>query len=386
MKILSLKSVLLYQLGSALLSDSKADEVSFFDFLQATCEGGSAAQLANNKKIVDWCEIPLKEKQQQSKNVSQILYVSALPQAISALSQVEAGRNPLALSQVVVNRLNQSRFNLKEKLTNKRAFCSSYSLSIEAQLWLEFEIGTQKLGWITFCLSHQGLCRWLQHIQSPLQADILSATVNSATDVLAPSITRPEQFYKEKTSSQLEPFSMGHGSTRDMAKDTAQKELTDRLLWQAQYTYACCARLEREHAAKGDAERLALREDGSDRSADYLLGQMHCDDWQSEYAQSSPAARLLICTLVNTSDSLFWIPYRWPTQQYLLLLERAKLLCQAFEQFYRVCLCGSQHPYLAPKTSAIAHKPLNQILVRATKNILECLLQEHLGEKAPEHI
>ena len=386
MKTLSLESVLLYQLGSVLLSDLsdlKADEICFFDFLHAVSKENIFTCSASNQKIADWCKIPLRKKQQKSKNTSQILYVSALPQAISALGRVEAGQNPSVLSQVIVNRLNQSRFYLKKKLTNERALCSSYSLSIEAQLWLEFEIETQKSGWITFCLSHQGLGQWLRHLQPRLQADTLSESVNSPTDdlasnALASDITRLEQFSKREAL--LSPPRQ-YPTERNATQERAQKEAVDRLLWQAQYTYACCARIEREYVAKANAERFARQKD-----VGYLFEQIPCEYWQNEYALSPPAVHSLVYALVDMSDSLFWIPYRWPTQQYLLLLERAKLLCQAFEQFYRVCLCGLQHPYVASKVPAIAHKLLSQILVKATKSMLECLLQEHLGEKAPEHL
>ena len=423
-KTLSLKSVLLYQLGRALLSDSKADEVCFFDFLHAVSKENSVTCSASNKKIVDWCKIPLKEKRQKSKNTSQILYISALPQAMSAFERVEARQNSADFSQVIANRLNQSRFQLKEKLANEQSRCSSYLLSIEAQLWLEFEIETQKSGCITFCLSPQGLGQWLQHLQPRPSAAAPPDAITSPADALVSSATQPEkfstlkQFSKKETAREKEsvkeaaPFQLGqypvnhylvehrpvehrpveHRSVEHYPiehhpkQGAAQREWTTRLLWQAQYTYACCARIEREYIAKGNAERLALQEDADCLNAGHRFEQMDCEYWQNEYAQSTPAVHLLVCTLVNTSDSLFWIPYRWPTQQYLLLLERASLLCQAFEQFYRVCLCGSQHPYVASKTPAIAHRLPHQILIRATKTTLKCLLQEHLGEKAPEHI
>ena len=411
-KILSLKSVLLYQLGRALLCDSKADEVSFLNFLDLAANEARAVYTTDNKRIVDWCKIPLRKRQQKPQKASQILYISALPKAMPILGQAKAGADPSALSQAFVNRLNQSRSNLKAKLINNQMFCSQQTLSVDAQLWLEFEIETQKAGWLTFCLPNQSIDRWLQHLRSQ---SLNQSQTNDATYPFVSSATQPQYG--------LQPFATKAGPSNQLAsyptKGVVSDDSTALLLWQAQYAHACCARLERDYLDKDyldkakidrakldrpklDRANFAKALDRATRNAtsrerpllwdvDRISKQVCGESYQDKPCQNEPcqpplAAHLLVRTLVDTSDSLFWIPYRWPTQQYLLLLKLVKPLCQAFEQFYRVCLCGSQQPYVETKPSATEYKMQQQILVSATKNVLKCLLEEYLGEKAPEQI
>lgn len=330
MEILSLKSVLLYQLGKALVCDSDTNAICFTDFLRKPGKSASDARSVASKEILDWREIPLTKKQQ----TPQILYVSPLPQTLVAFGQAIAGADPSAPMQAIANRLDQSHSNLELNRTNEQTLCLDQRLSIEAQLWLEFKIETQKPGWIAFCLSEKGLNRWLQHLQTqPLSTAKTSATVQSAQPLVAPPA----------------------------AIDLPIVEM----LWQAQYTYACCARLlKREHTAKHH-----LSAPNSQRQR-----------------QRHAAERSLVHNLVDTADSLFWIPYRWPTQQYLLLLKRVMPLCQSFERFYSVRLCESEGPYAVLNSQEVAERSLHWSLVSATKNILKVLLEVHLGESAPEQL
>ena len=334
MKILSLKSVLLYQLGRILLCDIETDSLCFTDFLHDLAKSSRRASSSRNQKSINWRKIPIEKKSSRRQNIPRFLYVSALPQTLTASSSVTVGANPSAIFQAAVNRLNHARSNLKSKLTDKQTLYSSQTLPIETQLWLAFEIETQKSGWLAFELSEKGLDIWLHHL-----------------------CKQPSQSSSIAGSTSLKPATL--------------ETSTHQLLWQVQYTHACCARL----LARADTANPAL--DSAEN--------MHREYRQSELWQNE-AVRSLVHTLMDTADALFWIPYQWPTQQYLLLLKRATPLCQSFEHFYRACLCESWQPYAELEEGAIAHKTHSQHLIIATKNILKVLLEEHLGEVAPEKL
>ncbi len=330
MKILSLKSVLLYRVGRTLVCDSEANVICFTDFLQKPGKDDSGGRSGGNKKILNWREIPLRKKQK----TSQILYVSPLPQTLVACDLVTAGSDPSAPMRAIANRLNQSHSNLRLKRTNEQTLCPDQTLSIEAQLWLEFEIETKTPGWIAFDLSEKGLDLWLQHLQ-----------------------TQPISASKTNIASQ---------NRQSLAASPAVIDVPIvEMLWQAQYTYACCARLlEKECAAQHH------------RSGSSCLRQR----------QRHETKQALIHALVDMADSLFWIPYRWPAQQYLLLLKHAMPLCHAFERFHGVCLCESKRPYADLNSQEVAERSLSWSLISATKNILKVLLEVHLGEFAPDQL
>ena len=345
MEILSLKSVLLYQLGRSLLGEAKADAIRFNDFLYASTKSRSALDKPSMQKLLDWYEIPLQRKQQTLQSTSQVLYVSALPQAIASSSCTIRGAAASASWKEVVNRLNQSRYNSKAKLTSKQRFCSFPILSIETLLWLEFEIETQKAGWIAFNLTKKGIDKWLQTLCLPPSRPALRRRNRPTTN-----------------ASQVERFDPS----------------TAELLWQAQYTYTCCIQLE---SRQSPSINRALKEEpleqtACDRSYHPATGPQH--DHSAEVS--------LIRALIDTSDSLFWIPYRRPTQQYLLLLKRVSPLCRAFEHFRRACLSGFKPSEVASAAPAIAQQTQHARLIRATKNTLKVLLEEHLCEQAPKKL
>ena len=339
MKILSLKSVLLYQLGRTLVCDSEANATCFTDFLQKSGKDASNARLCEINKTLDWREIPLKRKQK----TPQILYVSPLPQTLAAFNSGAVGVDPSAPTQTIAKRLNQSHSNLKLKRTNEQALCSDQTSSIEAQLWLEFEIETQRPGWLAFCLSEKGFDRWLQHWQ-----------------------TQPHSIAKISIVSQN--FRLG-------AASTAMDDSIAKMLWQAQYTYASCARLlEKERIVKKAAE-MAVKKSPLRKNLE-----------QESHSLLFAPTRSLVHTLIDTADSLFWIPYRWPDRQYLMLLKHVMPLCQAFERFHRVCLCELGRPYAVLNSQEVAERSQQWRLVSATKNILKDLLELYLGELAPEQL
>ena len=343
MNILSLKSILLYQLERVSLDNYEENAVSFIEFLQKQRNDASTASEAGDNLLIDLPRIPLQSKQK----TGSILYTSALPQVLASSSLTGAKADPSDISKQLVDRLEQSRSNLTSKITNRQAVEPLQISSAVAELWLEFEIETQKPGWIAFRVTRSGIEKWLDCLQRLEISELeRSSQRPPAFDKLSP---RPQRYPSNEVSVQM--------------------------LWQAQYAHACCCRLLRQ------CRKQAFSAAQSDR-----IGQTPSSASQSGSLLSTDRAEALLQALVSTADSLFWIPYRWPNQQYQLLLKHSAALCQAFERFYGVRLCEFEW------RGAIASNLDNTLslrqlsLVAATKNVLKVLLEENFGVPAPEQL
>lgn len=360
MNILSLKSILLHQIGAALSCKYEENAISFTEFLQSLPGEVDPVFKTTAGQSIEWRKIPLQKKQ----NVDAVLYTSALPQRLAAFGQTEAASAPSAIYHQLVNTLDQSRSNSKLKLIDRQRVNSPQTSLSTTKLWLDFEIETHKPGWIAFRLSPTGVVQWLGCLQAIGSPDI--ELVESA--LASPAL--------EKTGSKL-------SSNID-----AQ---TVRMLWQAQYAYACCCRLLRSRqtaAGLASADPLIAKAQAC-LLADWpgqATGQLSDKQPENRAAKQTLQEQGLLQALVSTADDLFWIPYRWPDQQYLLLLKRSALLCQAFEDFYRI------HSRTFKGDGAIAHPQSKTqrshqfALVCATRNVLKVLLQKHLGVRAPERL
>ena len=326
-KVPSLKHVLLNQLEKALSRNYEDNDVCFTDFSQKQNNTSDAIQATEDEtdRLIDRFQstnppqIPLHKKQ----NIAPVLYTSALPQRWAASGYPSVSKTPSEASEKLVAILEQARSSLS----------SSQRLSIEAQLWLEFQIETHRPGWIAFRLTPAGVNQWLTYLSKASPAPL---------------------FERAKRTPQIPTVGCSGLSTQPLAE----------LLWQAQYTHACCCRLLRQVQPPWPQPE---KEDA--KSSFHTLQEQR-----------------LLHALVNTADDLFWIPYRWPTQQYLLLLKSSAPLCQAFERF-----CRTGFNSLAQQ-SAIHHSQVEPtrsrffILILATQNLLKVLLEEHLGEPAPERL
>ncbi len=366
---LPLKVVLLYGLNRFLFSNDEASIDSFIissqnsDRLSASsgCQanpnpmpGGSCESLSRAAFRIDnkeplWQKIPLQKKQ----TASSVLYVSALPQVLAKSSSSMQNQSLLSISKRVLNQLRESQ--------HYEPFCESNhnpcNFAMAAQLWSDFEIETQRLGWLSFCLSDVGIARWLQQSQTFCEKDyqLSQLLLNQSSLVpLSPSI------------SSL--FSKGFDSIEE--NDSCADIQT--ALWQVQHTHArCCGLLRLWHEAQ-------LVNSKSPQSAQLA--------WLTESCQlrgNTPQSWQLIQLLIETADDMFWIPYRWPLQQHILLLKRAGELCQAFDCFYRACLGGFGQLSAAASAAERVRFQVWFGLVMATKNRLNVLLRHCLGEKAP---
>ncbi len=329
MAILSLKSILLSQLHRVLRSERSTCTAGFAELLYGsrdlTCTPSQSNSTQHFDEDINWQEIPLTKTQ----DISSILYTSALPQKLAEQYDLKRRLTLVEISQQAVQRLDQAR---QEQFNNlcllEHKYCDS---RLARQLWFEFEIGIQRSGWMTFCFSNQGVALWLQHTQQDLHG-----------------------FHKDSNPGDRQTFLLN--------------EIDTSSLWQMQYTHARCCTL------------LALWQTSQpDQSAAHL-------PWPTDtypLSISTPQAQRLIRALIETADDMFWIPYRWPNRQYILLLKRAAQLCQSFDQFYRGCLYGFSQ--LSP-TSAPSEKSqfkANFELVAATRSLLKVILHKHFHAKSP---
>lgn len=330
MVILSPKNVLLNQLHWLLSSEQGSYIESFTEILHGPRALTDASSQVNStrhfNKDINWQEIPLTKTQ----DICSVLYTSALPQKLAKQYDLKRSLTLTEISQRIVHWLNQARQKQFDDLCDLAY--KDFDSSLPHQLWFEFEIGTQRLGRIAFCLSNRGVALWLQHVQQDL-----------------------------------------HGLHEDSHWGESQKLSLSRidtsLLWQMQYTHArCCTLLALWQTSQPDQsiDHRSLRPTDT-----YPLGL------------SAPQAQRLIQALIETADDMFWIPYRWPDRQYVLLLKRATQLCQSFDQFYRGCLYGFGQLSSTAAPSEMSRFKANFGLVAATRNLLKVLLYKHFHAKSP---
>lgn len=366
---LPIKAILLYGLNQFLLSNDEASTDSFIISSQSSdypsalagdqagpksiasgwCEALSSNAFSADGKEQLWQKIPLQKKQ----TTRSVLYVSALPQMLAKSSPSMQDQSLSSVSKWILSQLKESQHH-KHFCEPDHNLCN---FTLTAQLWSDFAIATQRLGWLSFHLSEVGIARWLQQSQTFFEKDYRLSQLFPTQRPLAPL---------SHSISSL--FSEGFGSIEK--NDTCADIQT--VLWQIQYTHArCCGLLRLGHEAQ---------------LIDSELAQSAQIPWLTDSYQlrgNTPQSWQLIQLLIETADDMFWIPYRWPLRQHILLLKRAGKLCQAFDYFYRACLGGFGQ---LSATASAAERFRFQVwfgLVMATKNRLHVLLRHYLGEKAP---
>jgi hypothetical protein len=359
MTILSLQAMLLYWLHQALLGDCEEEWGSFTIFSQVNSP--QADLLGCYEPTISfltrsiWQNIPLQKKQ----NVAAVLYISAMPQRLLSkndstlsLTLLKSIEKPFsAISQQTVSQLKKNR---SQTINSERDHNGS-DRTLLFQLWAEFQIETQRPGWISFRLSDRGICLWLDQLQRLVDNDNLTFSEALSTAAATPAIA----------------------SFPTASLPIASPE-TEQMLWQVQYTHARCCSL------------LRLWQQIQLAVAVPVLG---CPAFGlTQLLGMTPSvSATLIHGLIETVDDLFWIPYRWPAQQYFLLLKRAVQLCQSFEAFYSARLSGFGQLSAAVSTASseacdrelIAELQAGFYLAIATKNILKVLLCRYLGAEAP---
>ena len=355
--VLSLKGTLLYYLSRVLPGRCEADYFRFTNFSYLDRSRSDSVHKINSASLVDqqrcWPQIPLQKKQQ----MTAALYTSALPQMLAKSPQFVELPSLTEVSEQIANQLNQ----LQLKMLDSELDHKNHDLPLLSQLWSEFEIETQRPGWMSFRLSEVGTSLWLQQF---LQPEHFSVFLNSAFSRLAqplPKVLDRADLDHTQIDDQLMKSSLNNLVAKDSPKSSAVPICFPRncsaassaainpgsdlagadlyednaTIWRAQYTHArCCTLLRLWQAAQPN---FCIVGSPFNQPISALLPWLTADQ---QLRFHTLQAQQLIQSLIATTDDLFWIPYRWPDRSYTLLLKRAGHLCQSFEQFYSACLCG----------------------------------------------
>ena len=366
MTVLSLKQSLVQGLQQALLSNYEDEAVSFINFSYGyhtqPYASGHRKPLVRLTNSPIWRKIPLQKKH----SAGDVLYISAVPQLLPSNSNLmstsgyvevpiekleKKSEEALAnISQQTIERLKKvgfNRTNCERDHNGGDALQQSFRCgNLICQLWAEFQIENHRPGWIAFRLSNRGIGLWLAQMQSPF-------------------------FSQEAMGSDLLPVSKQHARQ----KTPPQPLQTEKILWQVQYTYACCCRL------------LCLWQEIQPAATSPDVFNLEFGSTALPGLTPSPSDGLpLVHSLIEVMDDLFWIPYQSSSQRYLLLLKRAAQLCQSFELFHSRYLSGfGQFSQLS--TAATASKfQANFYLVTVTKNVLKVLLSQYFNAEAPAEL
>ncbi len=371
MMVLPLQATLLYWLHRAILGDCEEEAGGFTHFLQIDrtplyfwVHSNPTISLLTNSS---WRKIPLQKK----RNTPVVLYISAMPQRLLSsrnllplLASFKSIEEPSTeSSQQMVDRLKRFRsHSIKGERDHKGG-----DRTLLCQLWHEFQIETQRPGWLAFRLSDHGICLWLNQLFR------LRCDDNFMPAVVQSNLSDVASF---ATATSVTAIS----ATATFTDSACQPASLEPALWQVQYTHARCCTLLRlwkqTHPEFADPVMTAANAPAFDLAT--LLGM------------TPHVSAALIHSLIETADDLFWIPYRSPSQQYFLLLKRAGQLCQLFEAFYSTRLSGFGR--LCPSSpcesgaAAIGEFQSGFYLATATKNVLELLLCRYLGAAAPAEI
>ncbi len=401
--VLSLKGTLLYFLSKILPDGCEADAFSFTNFSHIDRSKSKSFSQVNSTGFIDqqcdWQQIPLHKQQ----HITAALYTSAIPQMLAKTPQFAALSSLSAVSKQIADQLNQ----LQLKTSNSELDHQSRMLSPLSQLWSEFEIETQRPGWVSFRLSEIGISLWLQQFQQPEYSAWYSNSVlskpaqpvpKSSNDVdldHMPANGKPLNISLEKTitknslrNSSIPIRSLDKFWADDLAAIASGAESAgadlygDNATWPVQYTHArCCTLLRLWQAAQPALDLVSSA--ASQPSDPASLFWLTADQRLRVYTLQ---AQQLIQSLIATTDDLFWIPYRWPDRSYLLLLKRAGRLCQSFDQFYSACMGGFSQVAIAPASPEVRLFQARLGLVSVTQNVLEVLLRGHLAVAAPKSL
>ena len=380
--ILPLKSTLLYWLHQAFLGDCEDEPSSFISFLQTDdlqgCFLRSCEPTISLLTNPIWQNIPLQKKQ----NEADVLYVSAMPQrlfqrhdSVSLLSALKGIKEPSKeISSQTVDRPKKNEFqSINCELDHKGDV-----RALLFQLWAEFQIETQRSGWIAFRLSNQGIGLWLDQLPRLLCDSNSGFSSSSLTSVDTPFRAAASSCSPTSSCSFVSSIKLKEAKAIESKVETKRDTSADAMLWQVQYTHArCCTLMRLWQSMHGELSKSSTLE-------------VALEEVVTSFGMSTRVEIGLIHALIEATDSLFWIPYRWPSQQYFLLLKCAVQLCQAFDAFCSVRLSGfgqlAHVSTVASSTATAGEFWFGFYLTAATENILKVLLCVYLGAEAPAEL
>ncbi|MFK8185926.1 MAG: hypothetical protein AB8B99_21320 [Phormidesmis sp.] len=109
----------------------------------------------------------------------------------------------------------------------------------------------------------------------------------------------------------------------------------------------------------------------------------------SQMASASATHQVIhaLAALLDLAENdLFWIPYRWPSKQYFLLLGSTGQLCQSFERFLSVDLSNFGEVNVRSSAATKSRFQANFTLALIVQKTLKVLLERCLGIVAPSQL
>ena len=340
MTFISLKALLIEGIIQSLFSQYEAGSLGF---TYPLCDGSMAPPA--------WAEVPLSKKTA----VSEVLYTSAISHLLFAEKNRFQSISLLTVTEENVVQLRKSKFktiNNKEKHQVCELDHTGLNNSVVSQLWNELAIETKRSGWIAFRLSEAGLIDWLVHLKHQL---------GSLQGLLC---------YREISSH-------AHASAAGLTSDNR--------VWQLQYTYSRCRCLLRlwnqqvdaQYQVKNDTPLclpplLCCESDSLGRGRRRVSHRTH----RSTCLQ---VVHSLIEALDYAECDLFWIPYRYPSKQYFLLLKAVAQLCQSLSLFMAEDLSGFGQINASSPASAKREFQARFGLLLVAQEALKVLMDRGLG-------
>lgn len=384
MEAIALKRVLLYCLKCFLTSQYKEEEGSFTDFSQNRKADLPRALHTSENSAPSEYRIPL----QKRCDAAEVLYVSALPQLFEKglWPRINPSNRDLSAQEITRRFTKQLQVFQLKPLTND-SICTEETRSVFSNLWQSFKIESDRPGWISFRLSHQGIYTWINQVQDIGQMADLDHTL-----VIKKPLSKPAE-----NSSALQ---LVNQRQQGCAKAHIDELISDELVWQAQYTHArCCSLIRSWRAINPHSDVICgvlQRENRLARQKKDLSALQSILD-----SQPPTSTHQLIQLLIETADDMFWLPKRYPykqsphhqpdsnqshsnqappeqvlSRQSSLLLKRAEQLTLAFDQFHRaqalIPNASRQFPYAT--------------LLKSTGNLMGLLLRCHLQVPAPSRL
>ncbi|MEM6868273.1 MAG: hypothetical protein AAF528_07820 [Cyanobacteria bacterium P01_C01_bin.121] len=360
--MITLKSTLLYYLKCFLASEYEDNSDSFIEFSHNRKSYSPTRPAIKKTRSIDWRKIPIQKRPSDT----EVLYVSALPQVFSGdLSRQSNSDHCQVDSQETACSFTKKlqAFQL-EVLTNNSTFSTKIKAEtrrILSTLWQSFQVESNRPGWISFRLSHHGICTWINQFQS----------VSQMADTNHTLVINKQLFKSFKNSSTLQPVKQ--------KRSGYVKVQENHHIWQAQYAHARCYSLIRDwHVINksSTSHHPLLQDTPADQGKGFNQEEALATLQSIFSSEQATATHQLIQALIETADNMFWLPERYPQKGYFLLLEQTERLCFAFDQFHRA------NP-LVPNT----FKPFPYLtLINCTRHLLALLLHDYFHVLAPEHL
>ena len=382
----SIHKILLNCLNGVLIGEYKDAGINFISLSHKHPESVKKEQstdsLATDKANASQSDFYRRISVKPNHGASLGLYGSAVPHML--LQHPMKGRH-LSIQEYTEQVLKHLQKFQSPGHFNQSKYLKDLSKSSRA-LWGNFKITSTRPGWIEFQLSSKGLFHWLSDLQ------------NDPSLIYKESNLTVNQLSLKQSSKRVSPLTSI--APKKAANSSEVSSKINQLLWQTHYSHSRCqSLLTQQYLLAAIAANKRLHQPSITVGSDGFQSIPNpsragaiptASENSSQLSNDTSATYRLVQALLETVDAMFWIPYRYPSKQYFLLLKRGGQLCQAFDRFQRTELALSR--YSIPESEATPNHQQNQIvveqvlLVTATKNVLKALLEGCLHEKAADEL